>query len=105
MKRGVEMYFITTLRICGNIVDDCRTIGMKNSYAGCYYDIASNACDMFEDGYYQYAFISFIDEGLYPNVTEQQWFKFIREEKNGITGVAICDRPAEIGDYKPYIIG
>ena len=103
MKRGVEMYFITTLRICGNIVDDCRTIGMKSSYAECYYDIANNAVDMFENGYYQYALISFVDEGFYPSIVEQQWFKYIKE--GDITAMSVCERPVEIGDYKPYIIG
>ena len=27
MKRGVDMYFITTLRILDTVVDDCRTVG------------------------------------------------------------------------------
>ena len=47
MKRGVEMYFITTLRVCGNIVDDCRTIGMNSSYGNCYYGMLDNAFDIF----------------------------------------------------------
>lgn len=95
------MYFITTLRICGNIVDDCRTIGMKTSYGDCFRDVMSNAVDMFENGYYKYAVISHIDEGFYPNICEQQWFKF-DEELNSITTI---NKPEEIGGYNPYIIG
>ena len=93
------MYFITTLRICGHIIDDCRTIGMKSSYAGCYYDILTNAVDMFEGHYYEYAVITYIDEGYYPDIVEQQWFR------NTETGIEICDKPEQLGDYQLYIIG
>jgi len=103
MKRGVEMYFMTTLRVCGNIVDDCRTIAMNSSYGDCYYGMLDNTFDIFEGGYYQYAVINFINEGYYPNIIEQQWFKWVKD--GDITAVELCNRPAEIGDYKPYIIG
>ena len=93
------MYFITTLRVCGNIVDDCRTIGMSSSYGDSYRQVLNNALDMFECGYYQYAVISYIAEGYYPDVVEQQWFKYFEDQ------VITDTRPVEIGDYKLYIIG
>lgn len=104
MKRGVDMYFITTLRICGNIVDDCRTVGYFSSYGEAYRLCMKNAYDIFEDGYYQYAVITFVEEGMYPNTTEQQWFKMTRNNEV-IAIVEYHKRQEEIGEYKPYIIG
>ena len=50
------MYFVTTLRILNTIVDDCRTVGYFSSYGEAYRLCMENAYDIFENGYYQYAF-------------------------------------------------
>ena len=52
MKRGVDMYFITTLRILDTVVDDCRTVGYYTSYSEAYDCCKFNRCDIFEYGYY-----------------------------------------------------
>ena len=104
MKRGVDMYFITTLRILDTVVDDCRTVGYYVSYGEAYDCCKFNRCDIFEDGYYNYAVITFVKEGLYPDTEEQQWFK---RNHNG-TIDAILEyyrRPEAVGEYRPYIIG
>ena len=104
MERGVDMYFVTTLRILNTIVDDCRTVGYFSSYGEAYRLCMENTYDIFENGYYQYAVITFVEEGMYPNTEEQQWFK---RNFNG-TIDAILEyyrRPEEVGDYRPYIIG
>ena len=98
------MYFVTTLRILDTIVDDCRTVGYYKDYIDAYNCCKENRCDIFEDGYYHYAVITVVEEGLYPNKSEQQWFK--REQSGDIyTIVEYHKRPDDIGDYRPYIIG
>ena len=95
------MYFLTTIRITGSIIDDCRTIGFNSSYGDLYRSVMNKAVDMFENGYYQYAVITFIEEGFYPNEKEQQWFKY---NKDNVI-ISSIERPEILGDYKPYIIG
>ena len=98
------MYFITTLRVLNTVVDDCRTVGYFKSYGDAYNRCKENVCDIFEDGYYKYAVITFVEEGLYPNTEEQQWFK-----RNHLGQIEVIleyhTRPDAIGDYRPYIIG
>lgn len=99
------MYFISTIRIAGCIVDDCRTIGFNSNYGDLYNDVMNNAVDMFECGYYQYAVISYLQEGkFYPTVVQQQWFKYIPLENDNYEIITI-DKPQELEGYSPYIIG
>ena len=59
------MYYIITVRH-----DDYRCIGYYKSPANAANAIERNACDMFEDGYYRYALIQWVDAGLYPDMKE-----------------------------------
>lgn len=98
------MYFVTTLRVLDKVIDDCRTVGYYKSYGDAYEAIVKNKCDIFEDGFYNYAVITFIEEGLYANSAEQQWFKLTHT--NEVFAIAeYHKRPDAIGDYRPYIIG
>lgn len=106
------MYFISTIRIAGCVVDDCRTIYFTSSYGDAYQNVLQNAVDMFEDGYYQYAVITFINEGeFYPSKSEQQWFQFKRltddvfEVTSNDYEIVTIDKPYELKEYRPYIIG
>ena len=103
-KEGVKMYFITTLRVLDKVIDDYRTVGYFSSYRDAYDRVINNTCDIFEDGFYNYAVITFIEEGLYANSVEQQWFKMTRNNEV-IAIIEYHKRPEEIGEYKPYIIG
>jgi hypothetical protein len=98
------MYFVTTLRVLDTVVDDCRTVGYFKEYGDAYKCCMDNALDIFECGYYQYAVITFVEEGLYPNKVEQQWFT-INEENDVSAIVEYHKSPDAIGDYRPYIIG
>lgn len=99
------MYFVTTLRVLDkDVVDDCRTVGYFTSYGEAYDCCKFNKCDIFEDGFYNYAVITYIGEGLYADNAEQQWFKTIHT--NEVFAIAeYHKRPDAIGDYRPYIIG
>lgn len=99
------MYFISTIRVAGCVVDDCRTICFTSNYGDAYQDVLNNAVDMFEDGYYQYGIITFLKEGeFYPNQVEQQWFQF-KPLQDGGYDISTIDKPAELKEYRPYIIG
>ena len=99
------MYFISTIRIAGCIVDDCRTICFTSNYGDAYQSVLNNAVDMFENGYYQYAVITFMKEGeFYPSQVEQQWFQF-KPLQDGGYDISTIDKPHELKDYRPYIIG
>lgn len=99
------MYFVTTLRVLDkDVVDDCRTVGYFSSYGEAYDCCKFNRCDIFEDGFYNYAVITAIEEGLYSTQTEQQWFK--RNHAGTIDAILeYHKRPDMIKNYRPYIIG
>ena len=99
------MYFVTTLRVLDKeVIDDCRTVGYYKSYSDAYNCCKHNRGDIFEDGYYNYAVVTFVEEGLYPDKCEQQWFK--RNPLGSIdTILEYHKRPDIIGEYIPYIIG
>lgn len=99
------MYFVTTLRVLDkDVVDDCRTVGYFTSYGEAYDCCKFNRCDIFEDGFYNYAVITTIEEGLYSTQTEQQWFK--RNHSGTIDAILeYHKRPDMIKNYRPYIIG
>jgi hypothetical protein len=99
------MYFVTTLRVLDkDVVDDCRTVGYFSSYGEAYDCCKFNRCDIFEDGFYNYAVITSIEEGLYSTQTEQQWFK--RNHTGTIDAILeYHKRPDMIKNYRPYIIG
>ncbi len=93
------MFFITTIRVCGNKIDDNRTVGYYKKYDKALSAVVYNICDIFEDGYYQYALISKLSEGLYPTLTFKKYFKYTDGYVEEIT------QPEIFNKNKPYIIG
>ena len=57
-------------------------------------------CRSVEDGYYRYAVIIKVGPGLYPDVEEVQWF-----ERYVDGTIATIDRPKQLEQWYPYIIG
>ena len=56
--------------------------------------ISRNRGDIFEDGYYNYAVIERIGQGLYPQVQEIQWFYYNKYDHSITTVVRppiLCD--------------
>lgn len=58
--------------------------------------ISKNRGDIFEDGWYNYAVIEHIKQGLYPIIEEIQWFYYDRNDGSIITVV----RPHMLGDHR-----
>lgn len=102
----MEMNFITTIGLKENKEPRERTIAMYKDFYKAKSRILENACDMFEDGYYKWAVISKIEEGIYPLSylfdENNTWF-FFDENKNEIK--ELKERPEELIDYDLYIIG
>lgn len=99
------MYFLTTYRIIDGQIDDRRTIGTNNSYAYLFDVAIENYYDIYECGYYQYACITFVNEGIYPNNVEQQWFKYNKETDKGITLSLLKEQYPDLKNIEDYIIG
>ena len=94
------MYFIVTIRTLDRIVDDQRCVGYYKRYSPTHDKVMNNNCDIFEDGYYRYAVIIKVDQGLYPDRTEVQWF-----ERYVDGSVATIERPERLDGWYPYVVG
>lgn len=102
----MEMYFITTIGIKADGSTRERTIAMYKDFDKAKIRILENACDIFENGYYKWAVISKISEGIYPLDylfdKNNAWF-FYNKEKNEIK--ELKERPKGLIDYNLYVIG
>lgn len=100
-----ELYFITTIRLNNGDIDDQRPVGFFGSEQEAQLRIENDSCGIFECGYYQYAVIVKIKEGLYPDQQEIQWFEYSESTET----IGKIDKPALKDslnqDFRPYIIG
>lgn len=90
------MFFINTIRH-----DDQRCVGYFRFYAEAHEKVMKNCGDMFEDGYYKYACICKMGQGLYRSLIEVQWFGYDAETRS----VTTISKPEELNDFQQYIIG
>ena len=99
------MYVISTIRFNAEGVDDQRPVGYFDTAEKAALRIENNVCDIFEDGYYQYAVIVEMFDGLYPAQREIQWYAFNRDTHLGYK----IERPElkdiDGQDFRPYILG
>lgn len=65
------MYFITTVN-----PDDYRCVGYVSSLDEAIRIVENNIGDLYEEGYYPYAVIENIPEGIYKYDQNPIWFKF-----------------------------
>jgi len=99
------MYFITTIKLNCEGIDNQRPIGYFKDYHEAKIRVEGNSCDMFEAGYYKYAAIIKIDEGLYPDMEDIHWFEYCKITDNVIE---VKDPALKYQDgyaFKPYILG
>lgn len=104
------MYFITTIGIRKDGTIHDRTIGMYKSYRKAKKRIMQNACDMFEQGYYKYALIVKVKEGIYPAPDYlYKSNKIVYFRYNSWTNeiYPLKNKPLELEEknYRVYIIG
>lgn len=95
------MYFVTTLYIKNEEVENERTIGMYSSEEYASENVERNVHDMFEKGYYNYAVVSKMGYGTYQTPDILSWYKYDAHTKE----VSKCEMPEGMERYYPYIIG
>ena len=100
MRGKSKMYFISCITQKDEF--DIRTFGYFNNIEICIKALHENWCDMHE-GYYDYAVIECINEGIHPKIDSYLWFKW-NEEKNGFYECE--DQKHEIHKHKyAYALG
>ncbi len=100
------MFLVRTLKInewpegelvhVDDIIPHDRAPGWFRKFEEAYDCISQNRGDIFEDGYYNYALIERIGQGLYPQVEEIQWFFYDRRDGSILT----VSRPEQIGNHR-----
>lgn len=99
------MYFISTIRLNAEGIDDQRPIGYFDTAEKAALRVENNVCDIFEDGYYQYAVIIEIFDGLYPSQREIQWYSFDKDTRLGYKIGRPKLKNIDGQDFRPYILG
>lgn len=76
------MFFITTLKFKNEEVIRSRTVGYFINEQDAIIRLENNVFDLYECGYYDYAIIENIPEGIYQYDDNPKWFKW-DETKQG----------------------
>ena len=109
LKKGMgimkEIYVISTIRLNAEGIDDQRPIGFFRDYHEAKIRIEGNSCDMFEAGYYKYAVILKITEGIYPHQEEVQWFEYCKITDNVVEINKPNIKHIDGQEFRPYVIG
>lgn len=81
------MYFILTIGFKNGEIAHQRCIGYYRHFETAQKRVLDNACDMFEDGYYNYAIVAKLEQGIYPQLghIEYQWYYYDKEGQYVIT--------------------
>jgi len=88
------MFLIRTFKIENNKIILGRTPGYYLTAEQCFRCINNNICDIFEDGYYNFAVIESIEPGLYQDGRDIQWFYY--DKKNNMVSTVA---PPHIQNY------
>ncbi len=99
------MYFITTVRLVDGQIDDQRPVGFFGDYYEAKLRVENNSCDIFENGYYKYAAIVKLTQGLYPSQKEIQWFEYCKITNNVVEIKKPKLKQFNGQEFNPYIIG
>lgn len=93
------MYFITTITKDFN---EFRCIGYFKDLSNAKRILEYNVHDVYECGYYPYAVIEFIPEGIYRYDLEPQWYKWDKIDNKYIECIF---QPLEIKNCVGFAIG
>lgn len=91
------MYFITVLKEEGN----CRCVGYYSKFEDAELSVLKNNCDISDSGYYQYACIENISEGIYRVDLEPNWYKW----DNDKSIFERCSKPEKFTGMVAFSIG
>jgi len=91
-------YFVTTIR--KNF--QCRTVGWYSELKDAEECVEKNYCDIYEDGYYPFAVIEEVKEGIYPIPGEsEQWYEWDKSKEQYIK----CEKPEFFKNCVNFAIG
>ena len=94
------MYFITTLQIKNNDIEDSRCVGYFSSFEKAEQIVKNNTYDL-EETIYNYIVIENIPEGIYQYDQNAKWYKFNRNTEK----YDPCDKPKEMNHLVGFGIG
>lgn len=98
------MYFILTIGYKNNLIVHQRCIGYFRHFETAKKRVLDNACDMFEDGYYNYAIVAKLEQGIYPELGGQEVIQCFYYDKNQ-RYVIPCTIPDGLDTNELYFIG
>ena len=106
----MKVYFIATY---GDIKKDKlgwlddggvrRVVGFYKDFATAERAVLENCCDLYEDGYYKYAVIEELEDGLYPYCSKPKFYKWQGDIKTG--GYKKIRRPKATKGFFGFTIG
>ena len=100
----MKIYTISTIRSFdehGNISN--RVVGFYRSRALAEKVIETNSGDIYEQGYYPYAMIEEVEEGLYPYCPNALWYKWEGDKESG--KYVPMDKPAILKHIVNFTMG
>lgn len=83
------IFTITTLKIESGLISRSRTVGYTMTFSAAEKIVNKNSGDIYEDGYYNYAVIEAVEEGIYQYDENPKWFKWDKTKM----GFYECERP------------
>ena len=69
----MKIYTVTTLR---ELNTHGRTVGYFSDMEEAQEAVERNSCDIYESGYYPYAVVEEVEDGLYPYCPKAQWYQW-----------------------------
>ena len=98
MRKSNEIYLVGTIQ--KDLSDcDCRAVGWFSTTEQAKKCIEENHGDIYENGYYPFALIEKVCEGLYSHNEEIQWYSWIKD------CYVECDKPSELSYSIRFTMG
>ena len=93
------IYTITTIRPAAH--QSHRAVGFYYTFSDADLAVRENACDIYECGYYPYAVIEPVTEGIYCHPRKENWYKWNRLKK----AYEPCEKPARFKQIIGWSLG
>ena len=87
MSKKPVIYTITTIR--SFLAGGCRAVGYAHTMADANNWVVENACDINECGYYPYAVIEEVEEGIYSFPRIEHWYEYNKDNGTYMP----CEKP------------
>lgn len=92
------MYFITTVYIKNKEIVRTKTVGYFSDFNIIKKILETNSYDLYEYGYYNFAVVENVPEGIYKYDMEPNWFKYDKKQE----GFFECPAPRLKNNFGEY---